>query len=141
MKYLKKNRRQSRVPLVRIFKPFEIGQILSAARRSLDLFHKLNYLAVPDRVRILVNRRAEKSAISAAQVEETLGLPIAFNVSNDYAAVSESINLGRPLCADAPSSRAGRDIDAMARQLVAVDGEVPAVAAAPRRRVRLFGRG
>lgn len=111
-----------------------------AARRSLDLFHKLNYLAVPDRVRILVNRRVEKSAITPAQVEETLGMPISFNVSNDYAAVSESINLGRPLCADTPASRAGRDIDALARQLVAGDREVPAEAA-PRRRLRLFGRG
>ena len=112
-----------------------------AARRSLDLFQKLNFLAVPGRVRILVNRRAEKSAITPEQVEETLGMPIAFNVSNDYAAVSESINLGRPLCADSPASRAGRDIDAIARQLVAVEGEAPAEPAAPRRRLRLFGRG
>lgn len=112
-----------------------------AARRSLDLFNKLNYLAVPDRVRILVNRRAEKSAISAGQVEETLGMPISFNVSNDYAAVSESINLGRPLCADTPASRAGRDIDALAKRLITVDGETPEESAAPRRRLRLFGRG
>ena len=110
-----------------------------AARRSLDLFQKLNYLAVPDRVRILANRRAEKSAITPLQVEETLGMPISFNVANDYAAVSESINLGRPLCAETPASRAGRDIDALARRLGAVDGEAPAEPA-PRRRIRLFGR-
>ncbi len=111
-----------------------------AARRSLDLFHKLNYLAVPDRVQILVNRHAEKSAISAAQVEETLGMPISFRVANDYAAVSESINLGRPLCADKPASRAGRDIDALGRRLTAADHEASADPAAPRRRLRLFGR-
>ena len=112
-----------------------------AARRSLELFQKLNYLAVADRVRILVNRRTEKSVISAAQMEETLGMPISFNIANDYAAVSESINLGRPLCADTPASRAGRDIDAIAKALVAVDGEAPAESATPRRRLRLFGRG
>ena len=113
-----------------------------AARRSLDIFGKLNYLAVPDRVRVLVNRRTDKGAISPAQVEEALGVPVSFYVSNDYAAVSESINLGRPLCAAEPTSRAGRDIDAIALQLVPVEGLQPVEVAPPRRKgLKLFGRG
>ena len=67
-------------------------------------------------------------------------MPIYFNISNDYAAVSESINLGRPLCADTPASRAGRDIDALARQLVPAEDESAAESAGPRRKIRLFGR-
>jgi pilus assembly protein CpaE len=113
-----------------------------AARRSLDIFGKLNYLAVPDRVRVLINRRTDKGAILPAQVEEALGVPISFSVTNDYAAVSESINLGRPLCAGEPSSRAGRDLDAIALQLVPVEGNQPVEVAPPRRKgLKLFGRG
>jgi len=111
-----------------------------AAGRSLELFRKLNYLAVTDRVRLVVNRKSEKSAITPAQVEETLGIRITFNVSNDYAAVSESINLGRPLCGVAPTSRAGRDIDAIARQIVPVPETEATSQAAPRKRLRLFGK-
>lgn len=112
-----------------------------AARRSLELFHKLNYLAVQDRVRLVINRKSERSAIAPAQVEDTLGLPIAFNVSNDYAAVSESINMGRPLCTMTPTSRAGRDIDAIAREIVPTDEAETAQTPAPRKRLRLFGKG
>ena len=114
---------------------------MRAARRSLELFHKLNYLAVQDRVRIVINRKSERSAIVPAQVEETLGLPIAFSVSNDYAAVSESINMGRPLCTMAPTSRAGRDIDVIARELVPTEGAETTQTPAPRKRLRLFGKG
>jgi len=114
-----------------------------AARRSIDLFHKLNYLGVPDRVRLVVNRRTDKSAVSAQQIEDTLGLPISFSVANDYAAVSESINLGRPLCLNAPTSRAGKDIEAIGARLVRGDEPVEAMAApaTPRRKLRLFGKG
>jgi pilus assembly protein CpaE len=90
-----------------------------AARRSLEIFQKLNYLVRPDRVRLVVNRKSDQSAINVAQIEEALGLTVFGTVANDYAAVSEAINAGRPLCAsESPSSRAGRDIMALARKLV-----------------------
>ena len=44
--------------------------------RSLEIFHKFNYLAVPDRVRLVVNRRDERSALSIDQLEEMLGLKV-----------------------------------------------------------------
>ncbi|MBI5710592.1 MAG: P-loop NTPase [Candidatus Eisenbacteria bacterium] len=118
-----------------------------AARRSLDLFQKLNYLALPDRVRLLMNRRSDSSAITAVQLEETLGVPVFATVSNDYAAVSQAINMGRPLCGGSiPEGRAGRDLAALARQLVPVESSngAAAEAAAPAKRpgrMRLFGRG
>ena len=52
----------------------------------------------------------------------------------------ESINLGRPLCGVAPTSRAGRDIDAIARQIVPVPETEATSQAAPRKRLRLFGK-
>jgi pilus assembly protein CpaE len=115
-----------------------------AARRSLEIFHKLNFLAVPDRVRLVVNRYSEASAISVKQLEETLAMPVFGSVSNDYAAVSTAINLGKPLCGESNGSRTARDLVALARKLVPVDsaGEAePEVAARRPGRLRLFRKG
>jgi pilus assembly protein CpaE len=118
-----------------------------AARRSLDIFQKLNYLAIPDRVRLVLNRRTERDSISPAQVEDTLGLPVFASVANDYAAVSQAINMGKPLCrGPVPEGRAGRDLASLARLLVPCEEPVEAVAAdeAPTRRfgpLRFLKRG
>ena len=115
-----------------------------AARRSLEIFQKLNYLVSPDRVRLVMNRRGEQSAISMAQIEETLGLPVFGSISNDYAAVSTAINVGKPLCGEHSDSRAGRDINALARKLVpsqSVEESVETVPAKRSGRLRLFGKG
>ena len=89
-----------------------------AARRSLEIFSKFNYLAVPDRVRLVVNRRSEQSAIGIQQIEETLGMPVFGSIANDYSAVNDAINMGKPLCGASSESRAARDITALARKLV-----------------------
>lgn len=116
-----------------------------SARRALDIFHKLNYLTTPDRVRLVINRYSGDGAVSVAQIEDTLGQKIFATVANDYAAVSEAMNLGQPLCATEPSSRAGRDIEALARMLAlgetAPEIDEEAEIEPPRRRLRLFGRG
>jgi pilus assembly protein CpaE len=117
-----------------------------AARRSLEIFQKLNYLTLPDRVRLLVNRRSDQSAISTAQLEDTLGLSVFGSVSNDYTVVSQAINMGQPLCAVTPQGRAGRDIAALARQLApggeSRNGEVAETVTSRRPgRLRLFGKG
>src|SRR5215510_15900642 len=69
-----------------------------AARRSLEIFHKLNFMVSPDRVRLIVNRRSDQSAIALPQLEETLGMSVFGSVTNDYSAVSMAINVGKPLC-------------------------------------------
>jgi pilus assembly protein CpaE len=115
-----------------------------AARRSLEIFQKLNYLVSPDRVRLVVNRRGEQSAISVAQIEETLGMPVFGTITNDYAAVSTAINVGKPLCGEHTDSRAGRDINALARKLVpsqSVEEPVETVPVKRPGRLRLFGKG
>ena len=115
-----------------------------AARRSLEIFQKLNFLVSPDRVRLVVNRRGEQSAISIAQIEETLGMPVFGSITNDYVAVSMAINVGKPLCGDHNDSRAGRDITALARKLVPSESLEEPVEAVPVKRpgrLRLFGRG
>ena len=116
-----------------------------AARRSLEIFNKLNYLMMPDRVRLVLNRQSDQSAIRAPQLEETLGLPVFATVANDFAVVSEAINTGKPLCGDVPVGRAGRDLAALARKLMPADVTNGAMAepVQARRggRMRLFGRG
>jgi Flp pilus assembly CpaE family ATPase len=115
-----------------------------AARRSLEIFQKLNFLVSPDRVRLVVNRRGEQSAISVAQIEETLGMAVFGSISNDYASVSMAINVGKPLCGEHSDSRAGRDINALARKLVPSESVEEPVGAVPVKRpgrMRLFGKG
>jgi pilus assembly protein CpaE len=114
-----------------------------AARRSLEIFQKLNFLVAPDRVRLIVNRRGDQSAISVAQIEETLGMAVFGTITNDYLAVSTAINVGKPLCGENNDSRAGRDINALARKLVPSQTLEEPVDPAPakRSRLRLFGRG
>jgi len=115
-----------------------------AARRSLEIFHKLNFMVAPDRVRLVVNRRSDQSAITLPQLEETLGLPVFGTVTNDWAAVSMAINVGKPLCGGPTESRAGRDITALARKLVPTENVGEPVDAVPAKRpgrLRFFGKG
>jgi pilus assembly protein CpaE len=95
-----------------------------AARRAIEVFQRLNYLVTPDRVRPVVNRYLEPGPISLAQFEEALGMPIAARIANDYSAVSRAINLARPLCEDAPGSRATRDLMALARRVAGVASDL-----------------
>jgi pilus assembly protein CpaE len=115
-----------------------------AARRSLDILGKLNFMTSPDRVRLVVNRFTEQSAIDRGQIEDTLGMPVFGTIANDYAAISRSINMGEPLCGDTADSRAARDIHALARKLVPADAIEETEAAVPARRagrLRFFGKG
>lgn len=115
-----------------------------AGRRSLEIFHKLNFMVSPDRVRLVVNRRSDQSAIALPQMEETLGMPVFGSVTNDYHAVSMAINVGKPLCGQHTDSRAGRDITALARKLVPSESIEPPVEAVPAKRpgrLRFFGKG
>ncbi len=115
-----------------------------AARRSLEILNRLNFLASPDRVRLVVNRRSDASSITMQQLEDTLRLKPFGTITNDYAAVSQAINLGRPLSVGNPGSNAAKDILNLARRLASADATVDEPAEAPARkpnRVGLFGLG
>jgi pilus assembly protein CpaE len=118
-----------------------------AARRSLEIFHKLNYMVTQDRVRLVVNRASGQSEVTTAQIAETLGLPLFAEISNDYNSVIRAINAGKPVCEFAPESRSARDLVELARRLGRQDESteptvVGAVAQRQRSaRFRLFGWG
>ena len=71
-------------------------------------------------------------------------MPVFGSVTNDWAAVSMAINVGKPLCGGHADSRAGRDITALARKLVPsenIEAPVEAVPAKRPGRLRFFGKG
>ena len=57
----------------------------------------------PDRVRLIVNRLNPKGLISLADLEETVGIPVYWTLTNDFETVIESISVGRPLVLDGSS--------------------------------------
>jgi pilus assembly protein CpaE len=118
---------------------------IRAARRSLEIFHKLNYTASPDRVRLIVNRANDRGEVTTQQIADTLGLPVFASITNDYNSVIRAINAGKPVCEQSPESRVARDLVGLAKRLApgaevepdAVEVEVPARPA----KFRLFGKG
>lgn len=118
---------------------------LRATRRALDIFHRLNYLAMPDRLRLVINRTGTSAPVTRAQLEETLGLPAFGTIANDYASASRAGSLGRPLCDEFPDSPAARDIASLAREILGAEGATngtpePALARKAARRWP-FGKG
>jgi len=110
---------------------------IRAARRALDVFERLHYAAVPDRIKLIVNRFSRSRAlISLDQLAEALQARAYATVENDYQRIFTSVNSGRPICLDDPDAPAARDIVALAGKLI--NREAPE-APAPQRK-GLFGR-
>ncbi|HZI89848.1 MAG TPA: hypothetical protein VFD83_05305, partial [Candidatus Polarisedimenticolia bacterium] len=92
---------------------------IRAARRALDVFERLHYTAVPDRVKLIVNRYSRSRAlISLDQLAEALQNRAYATVENDYQRVFTSVNSGRPLSLDDPDAPAARDLVALAGKLI-----------------------
>ncbi len=120
---------------------------IRAARRSLEIFQKLNYLASTERVRLIVNRANDRSEVTTAHVSDTLGMPAYAAIVNDYPSVIRAINAGKPVCEFQEDSKAARDLTALARRMTARAEATPAPAAEPEvarpwpGMLRLFGKG
>lgn len=97
-------------------------------QRCLPFLERTVGRAARDRVRIVVNRYNGDDVISLRDVERTLGMKVYRTLSNDYAAVSRSINAGKPAVLNG-KSRYTRDIQALGGDLVGVrrraDGKAP----------------
>ena len=112
-------------------------QGIRAAHKALDVFDRLHYTAVPDRVKLIVNRYSKnRGLISLDQLAEALQSRAYHTIENDYQRTFTSVNAGRPLCLDDPESPAARDITALAGKLV--NRVAPPAQPSPRR--GLFGR-
>ncbi|MGH8675871.1 MAG: AAA family ATPase [Burkholderiales bacterium] len=109
---------------------------IRATRRALDVFERLHYTVVPDRVKLIVNRYSRSRAlISLDQLSEALQNRAYHTIENDYQRIFTSVNAGRPLCLDDPDAPAARDIIALAGKLIQREPVAQAGA-----RKGLFGR-
>jgi pilus assembly protein CpaE len=81
-------------------------------KRCLDLFRRLGYGDA--KVQLVLNRFQKDSRITPEVIAETVGLPVAHTLSNDFAAAIESINRGLLLYDLAPRSRLTKDIELLA---------------------------
>jgi pilus assembly protein CpaE len=80
-----------------------------------------------DRVHLLCNRGdRENSNLERGHVESTLNCKIFSVLPDEWAAVSNAINMGEPLAGSAPRSRVRQAILELAGRLVRPDGESPA---------------
>jgi len=62
-----------------------------------------------EKLKLVVNRYQSTDVITLEEVEESLDMKVAHTLANDYSAVSQSINTGRPAVLDR-NSRFGQDI-------------------------------
>jgi pilus assembly protein CpaE len=90
-------------------------------KRCLDLFRRLGY--GEGKVQLVLNRYQRDSKITPEVIADTVGLPVAHTLSNDFAAAIESINRGLLLYDIAPRSKLTKDIELLAPLL---SGQPPA---------------
>jgi pilus assembly protein CpaE len=81
-------------------------------KRCLDLFRRLGYGDA--KVQLILNRYQRDSKITPEVIADTVGLPVAHTLSNDFAAAIESINRGLLLYDIAPRSKLTKDIELLA---------------------------
>jgi pilus assembly protein CpaE len=75
-----------------------------------------------EQLRLIVNRYQADGDISLDDVSRTLGLKVFWTVSNDYIAVVESINTGKPIVLNGNSAYT-RDIKALGAQIAGLRPE------------------
>jgi pilus assembly protein CpaE len=87
------------------------------ARRCVELFRRLG---CTDKLRLVVNR-FQRSEIDREVISDTVGLPVAAPVANDYRAVARCVNRGRLLLEEAPRTSVTRDVEALVTLLTDED--------------------
>jgi pilus assembly protein CpaE len=100
-----------------------------AAQKSLAIFGRLGYSN--SKVRLILNRWSKQSDLELRHVERFLGERITSFVSDDYATVVNSVNLGKPLIAMSGSSTIAAEL----KRLAAICGGAEKQEAATRKNV------
>ena len=65
--------------------------------RCLPLLERMGSVKGDDWLRLVVNRYQQSDPITVKEVEKTLGLPVYWTLANDFEAVMNSINTGKPV--------------------------------------------
>jgi pilus assembly protein CpaE len=77
-------------------------------QRSLEIFGRLGY--DPSKIKLILNRYQKASKITLEVVSETLKIPVAHTISNDFVSIIDAINRGVLLMDAAPRARMTQDI-------------------------------
>ncbi len=85
---------------------------LHLAREKLAFFKSLD---LADRVSVLLNRSHKRSLVSAAQIEDLLGVSVLCSLSNDYHGVHRALQAGRAVD---QSSELGRQFNQLANVIL-----------------------
>ena len=72
-----------------------------------------------DKIVLILNRADSKHGLRAENIEATIGHPITATIVSSGAAVTLSINRGTPLVMDAPDNPFSKDIEALAKRIIA----------------------
>jgi pilus assembly protein CpaE len=107
---------------------------LSSLRNVVRILHTLNAIDLGSKVHVVMNRVGADYAeadINLKKAEDTIGKPIYWQVPNDAKAVIGARNVGMPLLAHAPKSRAQQSIQGLA---AALTNRTAAAAAPPAKR-------
>lgn len=75
-----------------------------------------------EQIRMVVNRYQSESAISLQDVERTLGLKVFATIANDYEALIQSINSGKPIVLNG-TSRFTRDVKSLGGRIAGLTGD------------------
>ena len=90
---------------------------IAALRRTHACIRLLQGLDFPTgKLQLVLNRNQSKTRVSSKEAADALGHPIAWTVSNDYAAMQSSA-IGSPVVVAHPKSSLSNDIRGIARQL------------------------
>ncbi|MFV1987779.1 MAG: CpaE family protein [Gemmatimonadota bacterium] len=84
--------------------------------RCVQLIRSFGRKKDDDWMRLLVNRFDPNQVVTTAEIEKTLDMEVFWTLRNDYKAVMNSINTGRPAVSD-PKSAFAKDIRALASKL------------------------
>lgn len=93
---------------------------IRATRRQLDTLDQLGYTA--QRRILVLNRSTAKGGLSVAEVEEALGLTVAFQIPNTKL-VTQATNAGVPVVERNATSGASRSVEEIARHLSPGEGD------------------
>ena len=75
-----------------------------------------------EQIRLVVNRYQPEGSLALEDVERTLGLKVFGTISNDYEALIQSINSGKPIVLNG-NSKFGRDIKTLGARVAGMKGK------------------
>ncbi len=90
---------------------------LRNAKRSIPILERVTGGKGANRVRLIVNRAHARTVITLNDIKRTLELDIFWTLTNDYAAISASVNAGKPVVLNGQGSPYVKDIKALGAEL------------------------